>query len=85
MQGSQNVINSRKLLSAGKLITLRTHTRFIDFPEHTHDYVEVVYMCQGQTTHLVNGVPITLRQGNCSFSARVPGMRCAKRERETSL
>lgn len=67
MQGSQNVINSRKLLSAGKLITLRTHTRFIDFPEHTHDYVEVVYMCQGQTTHLVNGVPITLRQGELLF------------------
>lgn len=67
MQGSQNVINSRKLLSAGKLITLRTHTRFIDFPEHTHDYVEVVYMCQGQTTHLVNGVSITLRQGELLF------------------
>ena len=53
MQGHGNTINSRKLLSAGKLITIRPHTRFIDFPAHTHDYVEVVYMCAGSTTHTV--------------------------------
>ena len=41
MQGQSNTINSRKLLSSGKLITIRPHTRFIHFPEHTHDYVEV--------------------------------------------
>ena len=32
MQGMDNTVNSRKLLSSGKLITLRPHTRFIDFP-----------------------------------------------------
>ena len=42
MQDSENRINAKKLLSAGKWITLRTHTRFLDFPEHTHDYIEVV-------------------------------------------
>lgn len=63
MQGKNNTINAQKLLSAGKLITLRPHTRFIHFPEHTHDYVEVVYMCTGQTTHIVNGTHITLNQG----------------------
>ena len=55
MQGQGNTINALKLLSSGKLITLRTHTRFIHFPEHRHDYVEVVYMCAGQTQHVVNG------------------------------
>ena len=49
MSGNQPVINSKKLLAAGKLITLRTHTRFIRFPEHSHDFVEVVYMCAGKT------------------------------------
>lgn len=67
MQGHSNTINAQKLLSSGKLITLRPHTRFIHFPEHTHDYVEAVYMCAGQTKHIVNGVEITLRQGELLF------------------
>ena len=67
MQGRGNTINAQKLLVAGKLITLRTHTRFIHFPEHTHDYVEVVYMCTGETTHIVNGNRITLQQGELLF------------------
>lgn len=67
MQTQMNVINSRKLLASGKLITIRPHTRFIHFPEHTHDYVEVVYMCEGETTHIVNGKRIKLRQGELLF------------------
>ena len=67
MLGQNNTINAQKLLAAGKLITLRPHTRFIHFPEHTHDYVEVVYMCAGQTTHIVNGTRITLNQGELLF------------------
>jgi mannose-6-phosphate isomerase-like protein (cupin superfamily) len=56
-------IHAEKLLEKGKLITLRTGTRFIDFPDHTHDYVEVVYMCAGSATHIVDGREIHLRQG----------------------
>ena len=67
MQGLENTINSKKLLEAGKLITLRPHTRFIHFPPHTHDYVEVVYMCQGSTTHIVNGQTIQLEAGDLLF------------------
>lgn len=63
MQGQDNTVNSHKLLASGKLITLRPHTRFIDFPQHRHDYVEMIYMCQGQTTHMVNGKSISLQQG----------------------
>lgn len=67
MQGQDNTINAQKLLAAGKLITLRPHTRFIHFPEHTHDYVEVVYMCAGETTHIVNGRKLTLSRGELLF------------------
>lgn len=63
MQGQDNTVNSRKLLSSGKLITLRPHTRFIDFPQHTHDYIEMIYMVSGKTTHLVNGRELELQQG----------------------
>ena len=70
MQGQGRTINSRKLLASGKLITIRPHTRFIHFPEHTHDYVEVVYMCAGQTVHIVNGKQIRLEQGDLLGVAR---------------
>lgn len=62
-----NTVNSRKLLEAGKLITLRPHTRFIHFPPHTHDYVEVIYNCKGMTMHVVNGKTIALKQGELLF------------------
>ena len=63
MDGSEDVISGDKLLPFGRTITIRPHARFIDFPEHTHDYVEMVYMCSGQTRHIVNGTEITLRGG----------------------
>ena len=63
MDGSRDVISGDKLLPPGKIITIRPHTRFIAFPEHSHDYVEMVYMGAGQTRHTVNGTAITLRTG----------------------
>lgn len=67
MEGKDNTINAQKLLAAGKLITMRPHTRFIHFPEHRHDYVEAVYMCTGESTHVVNGSTVKLRQGDLLF------------------
>ena len=63
MAGDRDIISGDKLLPHGKNIMIRPHTRFIHFPEHTHDYVEFVYMCRGSTSHTINGTHITLRQG----------------------
>lgn len=49
------VVDSRKMLTAGKLIDIRPHTRFVHFPAHRHNYVEMIYMCGGITTHIING------------------------------
>lgn len=62
-----SVIRSKKLLSEGKLIRVRTHTRFVRFPEHTHDFIEAVYMCSGQTTHIINGKKLVLKEGELLF------------------
>lgn len=62
-----HIIRSRKLLSDGNLIRVRAHTRFVHFPEHTHDYIEAVYMCNGQTTHIINGERTVLSQGELLF------------------
>ena len=61
------VVDSAKLLKKGKLIQVRPHTRFVHFPAHTHNYIEVIYMCQGTTTHIVNGNQVVLEQGDLLF------------------
>ncbi len=58
------VVESAKMVEHGRLISIRTHTRFAAFPRHTHNYIEIMYMCSGSTTHIVNDdVTITLRAG----------------------
>ena len=61
------VIDSKKLLQKGKLIQVRPHTRFVHFPKHTHNYIEVIYMCQGSTKHIINGNEVVLEQGDLLF------------------
>lgn len=62
------VIDSRKLLERGQLIEIRPHTRFCHFPKHRHNYVEMIYMCSGTTTHIINGKEkIVLNAGDILF------------------
>lgn len=62
------VIDSRHLLERGRLIEIRLHTRFIHFPKHRHNYVEMVYMCKGSTTHIINDTEtIVLKEGDLLF------------------
>lgn len=62
------IIDSRKLLQKGRLIEIRPHTRFVHFPRHSHNYVEMVYMCSGSTTHIINDRDrITLQEGDLLF------------------
>lgn len=67
METDSDVIDAKRLLDSGRLIAIRPHTRFVHFPEHTHNYVEVVYMCRGVTTHIANGKTIVLREGELLF------------------
>ncbi len=61
------IVDSEKLLKRGKLIEVRPHTRFVKFPKHRHNYVEVIYMCQGATTHYINGHEVVLEPGDLLF------------------
>lgn len=58
------VIDSEHFLQKGKLIQVRTHTRFVHFPKHRHNYVEMIYMCKGSTTHIVDGNRVVLEEGD---------------------
>ena len=57
------VVDSGKLLGKGKLIDIRRHTRFVHFPKHRHNYIELIYMCSGSTTHIINNETVVLEQG----------------------
>ena len=61
------IVDSEKLLKRGKLIEVRPHTRFVKFPRHRHNYVEVIYMCQGTTTHYIDGNEVVLEPGDLLF------------------
>lgn len=62
--GGGFIVDPARLLEENKLINVRPHTRFVDFPAHSHNYVEIIYMCAGSTTHLINGKPpLTLNTG----------------------
>ena len=67
MDAPSNIIDAGRLLQSGRLITIRPHTRFAHFPEHSHNYVEMVYMCSGSTTQIANGKTIRLCQGELLF------------------
>lgn len=67
-QRREFVIDGKRMLDKGKLIDIRTHTRFIHFPKHGHDYIEIIYMCSGKTTHMVNGTQkVVLNKGDLLF------------------
>lgn len=59
-----DLVDWKKLLESGRLITIRPNTRFTAFPRHSHNYVEMVYMCSGTQKHIINGeTEITLKKG----------------------
>lgn len=62
------VIESERMLQKGKLIDIRPHTRYVHFPKHRHDYIEIIYMCSGHTINIIdNNVRIDLKEGELLF------------------
>ncbi|WP_407271200.1 AraC family transcriptional regulator [Radiobacillus sp. PE A8.2] len=57
------VIQSEKLLDPEQLIMVRKHTRFVDFPKHKHDYIEINYVYSGKLEQTVGDQQIVLQQG----------------------
>lgn len=61
-------IDARKMLEKGRVIDIRTHTRFIPFPKHSHNFIEILYMCEGHTFHKIDGLTdIELKAGELLF------------------
>ena len=63
------IVNSAKLLE-GRELDLRPHTRFVDFPEHGHDYMEFMYVYAGHISHVIGKETLTLERGDILFLNR---------------
>jgi AraC-like DNA-binding protein/mannose-6-phosphate isomerase-like protein (cupin superfamily) len=60
-------IDRNLFLKEGRLITVRPHSRFVDFPEHRHNYIEIMYVCSGRITHVIDGKEIVMEKGDILF------------------
>ncbi|NLC97328.1 MAG: AraC family transcriptional regulator [Erysipelotrichaceae bacterium] len=65
--GHNNIVDIENFISANDLIAIRKHTRFIDFPTHTHNFVEIQYVYSGSITQYCNDKEITLESGQILF------------------
>lgn len=65
--GQDFTVDSRKMLKEGKLIDVRTHTRFVHFPSHRHNYIEVLYVCEGKLTNIIDGKQVCIQKGELLF------------------
>ena len=61
--GEDFVINEARLFGARQSISARTHTRYVDFPLHKHNYVEMMIVLSGKITHEIDGEELTLSKG----------------------
>ena len=66
-RATSNEVDAARLLKSGRLIDIRPNVRFVHFPEHTHNYVEFVYMCRGSTRHVIDHQEMTLKEGDLLF------------------
>lgn len=62
-QSNSNVIDYHKLLSKDEMISVRKHTRFIEYPKHRHNYIELSYVYGGEITHYIEGKTIIIKEG----------------------
>lgn len=60
---SNFIIEIDRLLDKDKMIMIRKHTRFVHFPRHKHDYIEMNYVYNGQLRQKVGDRSLTLKKG----------------------
>ena len=58
------VVNTEKIMTGGRDIAVRTHTRYTDFPLHKHNYLEMMIVLGGSITHMIGAEEITLTEGD---------------------
>lgn len=63
-------VEANKVIEDGSLINIRPHTRFIDFPQHNHEFVEAIYVLKGNMVNIINDEEINMHKGDILFLNR---------------
>ena len=45
-------------------LCLRAHPRFCEFPTHSHDFIEIMFVCSGRITHMFGNTPVELAEND---------------------
>ncbi len=65
---TNDFVDSHKIFSSYNAVQVRRHPRFHSTSRHRHNFIEIVYMYRGNTTHIINGKDeVELREGNLMF------------------
>lgn len=62
--GKLGEVDRDMFLREGRLCAVRPHARFIDFPEHSHNFAEIMYVIEGSITHCIGGKRIAMEKGD---------------------
>lgn len=57
------IIDCYKILDQHQQIGVRKHARFIEYPKHKHNYIELMYVYGGEMTHIIDDQKIILHEG----------------------
>ncbi len=63
LSDNSSVVDYHKLLNEKDQISIRKHARFHEYPEHSHNYIEMVYVYSGQIINVIEGTEIKLEKG----------------------
>ncbi|MBU7591497.1 AraC family transcriptional regulator [Metabacillus halosaccharovorans] len=61
------IVEGERFLNQNKMIMVRKHTRFVHFPKHKHNYIEVNYVFNGSLTQTVGNEKMELKKGDLLF------------------
>ncbi|HZH59235.1 MAG TPA: AraC family transcriptional regulator [Metabacillus sp.] len=61
------IVEGERFLNQNTMIMVRKHTRFVHFPKHKHNYIEVNYVFNGSLTQTVGNERMELKKGDLLF------------------
>lgn len=59
-----DIVDYHKLLLDNESISVRKHARFLEYPKHRHNYIELMYVYGGKMTHIIGQKEITIKEGD---------------------
>lgn len=67
IQKGSSMIDTDKMIREGAMIDIIKQPRFVDIPEHTHKYMEIIYMFSGSATHIIDKTEVKLEADDVLF------------------